>query len=139
MPPAAARPLLQPAAWAPPLLPACRLPTITVTYQGLSVETDAAVGSAGIPTVARWLGGDQLAAAGRRLRALAGGSGADAASGSRTVLLSILQDVQGVLKPVGACMNGVLGPLLVAALLLPRRVPACCVLPCCVMRGTRPA
>lgn len=69
-----------------------RLPSITVTYQGLSVETDAAVGAAGIPTVARFLGGDLLAAA---QRALAGG---DAASSS--VRLPVLRDVQGVLKPV---------------------------------------
>lgn len=71
-----------------------------MAYQGLSVETDAAVGSAGIPTVARWLGADQVAAAGQRLQALASGSGAGQGGGSRTVLLPILRDVQGALKPV---------------------------------------
>lgn len=69
-----------------------RLPCVTVAYQGLSVETDAAVGAAGIPTVARWMGGDLLAAAGK---ALAGG-GATA----RTVRLPILCNVQGALQPV---------------------------------------
>ena len=73
-------------------LPLHRLPSVTVTYQGLSVETDAAVGAAGIPTVARFLGGDLLAAAQRAL------AGSDAAS--RSVRLPVLRDVQGVLKPV---------------------------------------
>lgn len=68
-----------------------KLPSVTVTYQGLSVETDAAVGAAGIPTVARFLGGDLLAAAQRAL------AGSDAAS--RSVRLPVLRDVQGVLKP----------------------------------------
>ena len=70
----------------------CRLPSVTVTYQDLSVETDATVGAAGIPTVARYLGGDLLASA---QRALAGGD-----ASARTVRLPVLRGVQGVLCPV---------------------------------------
>lgn len=68
-----------------------KLPSVTVTYQDLSVETDAAVGAAGIPTVARYLGGDLLASA---QRALAGGD-----ASARTVRLPVLRGVQGVLCP----------------------------------------
>jgi len=72
---------------------------VTVTYQNLSVETDAAVGAAGIPTVARFLGGDLLASA---QRALAGRNAT-----SRTVRLPVLRDVQGVLKPVSSSVGEV--------------------------------
>ena len=64
-----------------------RLPCITVAYQGLSVETDAAVGAGGIPSVSRWLGLDALLACGRG----AGPRG--------TVRLPILRGVRGVLRP----------------------------------------
>ncbi|PSC75525.1 pleiotropic drug resistance 5-like isoform A [Micractinium conductrix] len=71
-----------------------KLPSITVTYQGLSVETDAAVGAAGIPTVARWLGAGAVRAAGRRVLGGGGGGGAP-----RTRCLTILRGAQGVLRP----------------------------------------
>ena len=64
----------------------------------LSIETDAAVGAAGIPTVASWLGIDALRAAGRRL--------AGKGSGPTTHRLPILRGVQGVLRPVSAAVGG---------------------------------
>lgn len=76
----------------PPAL--IRLPCITVAYTDLAIETDAAVGAAGIPTVASWLGIDALRACGRRL--------ACKGSGPTTCRLPILRGVQGVLRPVSA-------------------------------------
>ncbi|KAL4448626.1 hypothetical protein ABPG75_005845 [Micractinium tetrahymenae] len=64
-----------------------RLPSLEVAYKDLSVETDAAVGAAGIPTVASWLGGQRLAAALGR------------SSGRHTLRLPILRGVKGVLRP----------------------------------------
>lgn len=75
---------------APPLPPA-RLPSITVAYQGLSVETDAAVGAAGIPSISRWVGLDALLS-GDLLRR---GGGARS-----TARLPIIRGIQGVLRPV---------------------------------------
>lgn len=92
-------PPICPTALAPVLPLVCRLPSVTVTYQNLSVETDAAVGAAGIPTVARFLGGDLLASA---QRALAGRNAT-----SRTVRLPVLRNVQGVLKPVSSSVGEV--------------------------------
>ena len=59
------------------------------------METDAAVGAAGIPTVARWLGAGAVRAAGRRVLGGGGGGGAP-----RTRCLTILRGAQGVLRPV---------------------------------------
>ena len=71
--------------------PPHRLPSITVSYEGLSVETDAAVGAAGIPSLTRWLGVDRL------LRLTGGGGGG---SGCNTIRLPILREVKGLLRPV---------------------------------------
>lgn len=102
--PLAARPLCRrrcqpisfPACLPPTRPPDRRLPSVTVTYEGLNVETDAAVGAAGIPTVAQWLGADRAVALGRGL--LQGRLGG---AGQRTTRrLPILRDVKGVLQPV---------------------------------------
>lgn len=61
-----------------------------MSYQGLSVETDAAVGATGIPSLTRWLGMNHL------LRLAGGGGG----GGRNTIRLPILREVKGVLRPV---------------------------------------
>jgi hypothetical protein len=63
-----------------------------VSYEGLSVETDAAVGAAGIPSLTRWLGVDRLLCV--------GGGGGSGSSGRNTIRLPILREVKGVLRPV---------------------------------------
>ena len=81
-----------------------------MAYRDLSVETDAKVGAAGIPSVTRWLGLNSLASC----SAVRGGAAARGAT-----RMPILRGVQGVLQPVSvlhcahsdaACLRLALAP-----------------------------